>query len=254
MTNRGYLIVAIVALLLGLILYAPAATLHHWATPQNDTSGIEYYGIQGTLSQGQVTAINVKGRTVLNDVQWSFKPLWLILAQRTFRISGGGEQTTIDGTVRIAPTGAVNLSGVQATMSVKNLLAAAGQAFLPFDGQVTLDVSSLKLKAGQIKSAEAVAQVQGLAWTLAQSPVILGDFEAKASTENDVVTVALQSLAGPLEVTGDIKLAADQSYQIDVQFRPKAQADAMLRNFVTSMGTPDVQGWSHYRSQGRLSP
>ena len=253
MTRRGYLLAGTVALLCGLIIYAPAATLYHWMAPKNGPSGIEYYGIQGTLSHGRVAAINVSGRTALNDVQWSFKPLWLLLAQRVFKISGGGEQTVIDGTVRLAPTGSTTLSDVHATMSVKNLLAAAGLAYLPFDGQMALDIQSLKFKANQIKSADAVAQVQGLAWTLAQSPLNFGDFEAKASTEDDSVTVTVQSTTGPLEASGDIKLAPDQSYQIALQFRPKAQADAMIRNFITSMGPPDAQGWSHYRSQGRLS-
>lgn len=254
MTRRAYLIVAVIALLCGLVIYAPAATLYRWATPQNDASGIEYYGIQGTFAQGQVSAINVHGRTVLNDVQWSLKPLWLLLAQRAFRISGGGEQAAIDGTARFALTGAVTLSDVHVTMSVKNLLAAAGQAFLPFDGQVMLDIDSVKLKNGQIKSADAVAQLQGLAWTLARNPVNLGDFEAKVGTEKETVTVTVQSVAGPLEATGDIKLSPDQGYQIAMQFRPKAQADAIIRNFIASVGAPDAQGWSHYRSQGRLSP
>lgn len=254
MTRRAYLIVAVIALLCGLVMYAPAAMLYRWTAAQNDAPGIEYYGIQGTLAQGQASAVNVRGRTVLNDVQWSFRPLWLLLAQRAFRISGGGEQAVIDGTVRLAPTGATTLSDVHAAMSVKNLLAAAGQAFLPLDGQVTLDIDSVKLKNGQIQSADAIAQLQGLAWTLARNPLNLGDFEAKVSTEKETVTVAIQSTAGPLEATGDIKLAPDQSYQIALQFRPKAQADAMIRNFITSMGAPDTQGWSHYRSQGRLSP
>jgi hypothetical protein len=254
MKLRPSLILGAVALLCGLFIYAPAASLYRWTLPSNDTSGLEYYGIQGTLASGDVAAVNIKGRTILSDVHWSFKPLWLLVAQRAFEITGGGDQAALKGTLRIGPTGATTLSGLHATMGLKTLLAAVGQLFLPLEGQVELDLDSLKLKDNQIKSAEGNAQVRGLAWTLAKDPLGLGDFEATSTTEGDAVTVTIKSVAGPLDASGEIKLNSDQTYQINLQYRPKPQADAVLRNLISSAGQPDAQGWTHYRAQGRLSP
>lgn len=254
MKLKPALILGAVALLCGLIIYAPAAFLYRWTLPTNDASGVEYYGIQGTLAHGDVAAINVKGRTIVSDLHWAFKPLWLLLAQRAFEITGGGDQTALNGTIRLGPTGTTTFSGLHATMSLKALLAAAGQLFLPLDGQIELDLNSLKLKDNQIKSTEGTAQLRGLAWTLAKDPLVLGDYEANSTTENDTVIVTIKSVAGPLDTSGEIKLTADQTYQVNLQYRAKPQADAMLRNLISSAGQPDAQGWTHYRAQGRLAP
>lgn len=254
MKTKNLLIIAAAALLYGLIMYAPAATLFRWFGVQGDASGVEYYGIQGTLAHGQVAAVTVRGRTVLSDLDWTFKPLWLLLGQRVFALSGGVEQARVEARLRLTPTGTLAIGNSHASLQVKDLLSAAGQNYLPLDGQIDLTVDSLKLKANHLNALEGTAQVRGLAWTLAKDPLLLGDFEAKATTEKEVTRIALQSTSGPVEVQGSITLAADQGYQVNLQYRAKPQADPVLRNLITSAGPPDAQGWTHYRAQGRLAP
>lgn len=254
MNRKHLLLIGALTLLLGLIAYAPAATLYRWIAPKNDVSGVEYYGIQGTLSQGQVAAISVRGRTVLSDLHWTFKPLWLLLAQRVFTISGGSEQATLEARLRLTPTGALVIGNLHTSLHLKDLLSAAGQTYLPLDGQIVLDIDSLKFKNSQLQKVTGTAQIRGLAWTLAKEPLSIGDFEAKASTTDGAIQILLKSISGPLEVKGEIKIASDQIYRVTLQYRAKAQADPMLRNLVSSAGAPDAQGWTHYNSQGRLVP
>jgi general secretion pathway protein N len=251
---KPVLILGIVTFLCGLIFYAPAASFYRWTTPQGSNPVVTYYGIQGTLAQGEAAAIEIRGHTILSNLHWTLKPLWLLLAQRAFEITGGGEQAALNGIIRLGPTGATTLSGLHASLSLKSLLAAAGQAFVPMDGQVELDLHSLKLKDNLIKSADGLAQLHNLAWTLAKEPLILGDFEARSTTEGETVTISIKSVSGPLDVSGDIKLTADQNYQANLQFRAKPRAEPVLRNLVSSAGQPDAQGWTHYRAQGRLAP
>lgn len=253
MNRKHVLILGAIALLYGLILFFPAASFYRWTAAKNDASGIEYYGLQGTLSEGGVAAVNVRGRTVLNNLRWTFKPLWLLLGQRVFVISGGGEQAVVEGRLRIAPTDALTIGNLHVSLHLKDLLSASGQTYLPLDGQVELNLDNLKLKNNQLRRAEGVTQLRGLAWTLAKEPLLLGDFEAKTTTKDDTIQIALQSLSGPIDLNGEIKLAGDQTYQVNLQYRAKPQADPVLRNLISSAGQIDAQGWSHYRAQGRLA-
>lgn len=251
MKLRWYLALGIAAFVGGIVTLAPVATLRAWLKPKNAPATIDAYGLEGTIGEGHFTALTVGGRTVASDLHWKFRPLWLLLARAAFHIDGGG-QAPLDGQLSFTPLGGVNVSDLRATMGARMLLTALGQPYLPIDGQTGLELQSLKLRGGQVRSAEGRVQARNLAWTLAKDPVALGDFEAVITTEKGDVLAKIQSLAGALEANGEARLGQDQSYEAHLQLRPKADAGPLLHNLISSIGQPDAQGWYHVRQQGKL--
>ncbi|MGH8456319.1 MAG: type II secretion system protein N [Stenotrophobium sp.] len=252
MKRRTYTLIGVAVFVCALLAYAPAATLYGWLAPKNNPADVELYGVQGTVAQGQLSGVFIKGHPALAKLRWQLNPWWLLLARASFHVQGGGEQAVLDGHVSFAPFNGIRLSDLRAAMKVKPLLTAIGQPYLPLDGQAALDLKSLKLRNNQLRSADGRVTIHGLAWTLAKDPLPLGDYEAVVTTEASDVIAKINSTSGPLELSGTAKLSQDQSYEILAQFKPKADAPPLVVNLVSSSGAPDAQGWYHFTLHGKL--
>lgn len=253
MRLRTKILLGSASFLAGLLLLAPAASLYGWLKTKDQPAAYELFGLQGTLSSGSLSGLSVDGRPILGDLRWRLQPLGLLLGRASFHIEGGG-QTVVNGRFSTTLLGTQRLQNFIATGSIKPLLAAIGQAFLPVEGQARLDLKHLKLRNGLAQSVEGEIQIQNLAWTLAREPLQLGDYLAQLSTENGDSLISIQSVSGPLELSGSGRLTADQTYELELKLRPKPEAPPLLRNLVSGAGAPDVQGNYRIRQHGKLVP
>lgn len=254
MKRRTLILLGLGAFLAGLLLGAPAATVYGWLQPSTpQPSAVQLVGLQGTLSSGRLSSLQLGGRRVLSDLGWDLRPLALLLGRLSFQVKGGGE-TLVEGGVSASVFGTLRLRDFVATGPVQPLLAAAGKGYLPVAGQMRLDLQELNLKNGLPDGVSGNLQLQGLAWTLAREPLQLGDYRADLTTEDGVQRVSIAALSGPLELSGEGRYAADHSYELELKLKPKPEASPMLRNLVAGAGTPDLQGYYRIRQSGKLAP
>lgn len=250
MKRHWYITIAAVVFVASLIAQAPAATLYGWFKPKAPTP-VELLGVQGTISEGRAAGLSVNGRSALGNLHWTLKPWRLFMGQFGFHLEGSGD-TALDTRVAVPFIGGIHVDDLRASMGVKALLTAIGQPFLPLDGQSSLQLKTLRLRSQKLKFAEGRVEVHGLAWTLSQEPIVLGDYAATISTENDIIVVKLEPLAGALELNGTAKLSPDQTYNAQIQLRPKSDAPPLLNSLLSSIGPADAQGWHHINQQGKL--
>ena len=249
--NRKWIITIVAVVFIGsLVAQAPAATLYAWFKPKGPTP-VELVGLQGTVSAGHASGVNVNNRPALNNLIWTLQPWRLLLGQLGFHLESHGD-TTLDSNVALSIFGSTAVNNTQGVMNLKSLLTAIGQPLLPLDGQARVQMKSLRIKKEQFKSADGRIEIHGLAWTLAQEPIVLGDFAATITTENDIIMVKFEPLAGALELNGTAKLSPDQTYEAALQVRPTPGAPPLLGSLLGSIGPADPQGWHHVRQQGRL--
>lgn len=252
MKLRTQILLGALSFLAGLMLLVPAALLQHWARGDNPPRLLELFGLSGTVLSGTLSGVAINQRPALGDLRWRMQPLWLLLGRASFHVDGGRDSAVVDGAVAFSPFSTVRLRNFRMAGSIKPLLAAAGQAFLPVDGQTRLDLNSLKLKNGLPQSVDGSIALQNLAWTLAREPLLLGDYRAELSTENGDSLIKVASVSGPLELSGNGKFTQDQSYEIELKLRPKPETSAMLRNLISGAGAPDLQGYYHIAKRGQL--
>lgn len=251
--KRGSLIVlGLVTFVLTLAFQAPAARLHGWVATSLAASGIQLQGVEGTLSEGRATEIGLQGNPLVRDIGWTMRRLHLLLGRASFALSGGRDGQLVDGTASLLPSGTLTLSDFKLVTPLKEGLAAAGYPFMPVEGQLGLDLLTLKLRQRWPQKAQGTLTLRGLGWKLGREPVLLGDYEAALDNETAGVKADIRSLSGALEVSGQARLGDDRSYEMDLLMRPKPNAPPMVGNLVRNLGQPDTQGWYHLRRQGRL--
>ena len=205
--------------------------------------------MEGTLLGGSAAGALINGRPALQDMDWQLRPWWLLLANVSAHIKASADQSLLEADISAWPGGRLSASSLNFSGNLTSLLAAAGQPYLPIDGMVRIADADISLKSGWPRAAEGLAQVQGLAWTLAASPIVLGDFDAKLTTAKGEISADIVSVSGPLELKGTALLKPDRSYQLDLAYRPKAEATPVLRNLLASNGAPDASGWYHLKQQ-----
>lgn len=244
-----YVLVGTLTFVVSLLLQAPAATLYGWLRPRLGGT-FELAGVDGSVRDGGAAAVLAGGRPLLEKLHWKLALAELLIGRVGVDLDSSGA-TLVQGHLSKG-FGSLRAHDLRLAASLKTLMAAAGQPFAPLDGQASLELSRLQLLGDWPREAEGTLRVQGLAWTLAREPVVLGDYQADIARDGDDLVALVHTLGGALEVNGDGRAKADRSWELHLQMRPKADAPPMVLNLLRSLGNPDPQGYYHLRRQGRL--
>lgn len=249
--NRGLLIgLSVVSFLLSALLLMPAARLHARFA---DAAAPTLYGLEGTLLSGRASGgVVINGRPLLRDLAWQFSPWQLPLLRAVLTVDGRGADAALKATVSAGVGGRFGARDVDARFGLRTLAMLAGQNYVPIDGETQIVLEHLSLPAESAPQAEGRVELRNLRWTLAQSPLLLGDYEAQLSSDDESLTITLANVSGPLDLQGTITIDAARAYQLDVQLRPKAQADPTLVSLVRSIGPADAQAWHRLKRSGQL--
>ena len=202
-------------------------------------------GASGTVAEGTASALVSNGRPLLKNLHWRFRPLQLLLARLAYAIDASGE-LSLSGTVARSPT-ALLVNGLRVAGDLRALLAMANGFALPVAGQFGLDVANASVVDNWPKRLDGELKLEGLRWTLAAHPLVLGDFVAHLETQDKLIVAKLATVSGAVEVGGEIRLNPDRSADVDLQVKAKADADPLIVNLIGSMGQPDTQGYYHLK-------
>lgn len=247
MKRRKLLLLGLLVLLGTLILQAPASLLIHWLAPTLSSAGVQLQGVSGALASGRAARVDYQGRPLVGELGWQLSPLQLLIGRASFMFTGGSDGLLVDGTAFVVPSGTLTLSDFRLAGPLRTVAAAAGQAFVPAEGQVVADIDTLKLRSGWPVKAEGSGTLRNVVWKLGRDPVALGDYQARLETETAGIKLTISTLSGALEVGGEARVNQDHSYEIHIQMRPRADAPPELANLVRGVGQPDSQGWHHFR-------
>ncbi len=251
--KRGSLVaLGLLVFVLTLAFQAPATRLQSWVAAALAQSGVQLQGVDGTLAEGRAVQVDLQGSPLVRDLGWKMRKLHLLLGRASFALAGGRDGQLVEGTASVVPSGTLTLNDFRIVMPLKDGLAAAGYPFMPVEGQLGLDLRSLKLRERWPRKAQGTLSLRGLGWKLGREPVLLGDYDAALDNETAGVKADVRTLSGALEVSGTARLGDDRSYDMNLQMRPKPNAPPMVANLVRNLGQPDTQGWYHLRRQGRL--
>ena len=227
----------------------PAALLYGVA--RGKLPGLELIGLQGSWTNGEVAGITRNARLTAQDLHYRMQPLQLLLGRIGFHLEGGGELAQLEGNVSRSYK-ATRISNMAIKGNLKRLAGTTDFGFIPLDAHLEGKIDELVLVNNFVDSAEASLDLKSLAWTLAATPMPLGDFHAEVKTTPTAIVATITSPSGPLDAKGEAKLFPDRRYELDVLIKLKPGASEMLSNYVRSLGTADAQGYTHLKQKGKL--
>lgn len=243
---------AVLVFLYALVVRAPAASVYTWVVAPR-SAAVQAYGIGGTLGDGHVATLALRGRPLLQDLDWRLRPWWLLLGRLAMQVRGGDTGIRIAGEARLSPS-TLTLSGFTADSDLKTALATVGYPFVPVDGLAELGLTTLQLERDGIADLDGRLLLRGMRWSLGGTQIPLGEFAVDARTDDKrTVNADVTTLSGPLELSGPVSLTADGTYDVNLKLKAKPKAPAQLVDLLKALGRTDTRGYYHIRRHGRLA-
>jgi len=197
--------------------------------------------LDGTLWHGHTDSLAVNGRH-LGAVRWRLLPLHLLRA----RLGVDFELSRADGQARgrlaIGLGDRVELRNLSATLPLDALAGSVAPA--AWSGTVDANLARLAFRPGTVPEIEGTLEVRDLRAPPPDGATI-GNYRVTfdASSPQDAQLVGkLQDLEGPMQVTGNVSLAADRSYVVEGLVAPRAGASESVTRTLQFLGAPDAQG------------
>lgn len=242
------LIVGIVSLVLGLISQLPANVALNWALPAE----IETRNVAGTIWQGSVEAVRANGTTV-GPVNWTLKPMALLTGKIGASIEAGVPGGFFNGDVRVGP-GRIIVNDVKALLALAPLTRMSSIG--PSQGSVQVALTEGRFVDLWPVHLDGELQLTDLRYPPVGSQP-LGAYRivfdpADAVDAGFPVAGRLQSISGPFNVDGTLKLGENRGYSMRAKVAASAEADQQMRNSLRIIGPAQADGSYELAFEGNL--
>ncbi|CAA0106254.1 Uncharacterised protein [BD1-7 clade bacterium] len=216
------------------------------------TGAFSSYNTTGTIWQGESRLIVNAGRNRvdLGAVQWNITGWSLLIGQLDLTLNADQPSQRLSGDFNLNLLNQhLTASGVEGGFDlalVQQFVAIPGK----ISGMVDINIPNLSasIPAQQLTDLQGNVVVKDLAVNFA-GPVELGTFGAKlsladnADSEEMIVVADLSDIDATIALNGRADaLASNQSYYLDVNIEPKANANKMLVNTLKQFYRPQSDG------------
>lgn len=239
--SRKRIVAVVSATALALLAATVPARLLGYLLPPS----IQLSGMSGTIWQGHAARAHLytQGKVLaLGQLTWSLKPWSLLLLSPSVEVDASWGQQRLKGHGRVGLAGGITLRHVEA-----NLDARLIREFTPLyiGGTLELQLQDLSLATTQPLPLEAIegriVWRDGV-WTAQSGDVALGNYVLEVSGTQGSVIGRVQTLSGPLVVSGQLALE-QQQYNLDLALRGPATENQGLRASLRLIAVPVADGF-----------
>jgi len=268
------IVLGVVAFLAFVLVTLPASVI----TGRLERFGVQTEEVQGSVWNGTAAMLRYRG-TPLGQLQWQVHPLSLFGGR--LRLDAHllqSESQSLRSALSLAPGGRMRFENLQGTFPL-SLLSTFGVAG-SWSGSARLNFTELTLLDGWPAEASGTLELHDLQAptakrqslggfratfpaSAAQSAAAAGlasgaggagqDSQVSSSTGNPSELVgALNSLEGPLDLAGVLKLSRNRGYVVEGRVAAKPGAPQDMAQMIEYFGTPDAQGRRPFSLAGTL--
>lgn len=241
---RRWAVPAVVLFLFFLLLTLPARQIWAWLSDGQ----LAAQDIQGTLWSGRAARV-VHPIFSAGPIVWHIRPQALLLGRLEYQVfvqsdAGGGELHA-----GIGVFAGRYIEDVHLTQSAADVARRISNNMFALSGDFQFDLDQLQLSADGITALHGVV-IWRDARVAQPSAMVLGHVQIQLALRDGRVVGTLGDEGGPLEVTGEVQIGMDRAYQLNIQLKPRSNADANLQQSLALLGAPDAQGRYHVQYSG----
>lgn len=220
---------------ISLLMSAPARLLSHVVPPEQ----VLMRGLAGTVWQGSASSVIVhlpQGYLQLGAVQWSLKPLSLLLLSPHLTVNSEWGEQRFKGELAVRGRNDLQISNAEAQLSATLLGRFAPVSVV---GMFNLQLDRLQLRQGLPYNTLGRLVWQDAGWESPRGLVPLGsyalDFEQAPAEalRGEVIT-----LSGPLRASGSLELT-DRRYDVDILLDSDDALDGQLQAMLSLIAVPE---------------
>ncbi len=246
-----YILAGIISFLAALLFTLPADKALQWWGDDLEAD-IRLFSPQGGVASGSARSVSIDG-LLLDETNWRLRPLALLKGRLGFTLKSSVNGNSANAIVEFGMGGRTVIHDLHASLPIAQLLPLFGSVILPLSGNLQVDLSRIVIEDESLFELNGQIQVRSARWTLMRPTLLLGNFNAELSTQDQIMTAAISSDSkSPVATKGQVKVDNGGRYDVDLLVKANTNTDERLNNLLKSLGRPDAQGWYRVKTSGRL--
>jgi general secretion pathway protein N len=197
--------------------------------------------LAGTVWDGSCTGLVVQN-VRLDSVSWQLRPLALFGRKLAGYVEITRGANYARGDIEAKSGGTLTAHNLQADMPLDPTLIP--QLPRSLAGVVRANLASIHIEKGAITAVQGLVEAHDLVQDSGGQRLVLGDYSLTfpAADPSKEPVGQLQSLSGPLQVEGTLRLTREPGFVLEGLVRPGPQAPPQLVKELSYLGSPDAQG------------
>ena len=250
MKIKYYLITGILALTLFLIINIPAALVIN--ALKDKIPQIKIQNVSGTLWQGSAQQVTVQSKHVFKNVDWSVCLSHLLIAEACVEFDAIYNKNPLSGQLNIDLNKNIQAKNIKTTMSAQALGQMITLPMGEIAGDISVDLSELNWRQGNIPSANGVIKWNRASITIAETAQ-LGDITISlAESEENPINAQISNQGGQLSISGLASMNTKTDYNLDLSFTPNKKASKNLKDSLSLFARPQANGSFVLKNSGNL--
>ena len=221
--------------LFNLIVSAPARLLE-WMVPVEQLS---LQGLSGTLWQGSASSVMLhlpQGYLTLGEVEWSLRPLSLLMLSPHLTVSSTWGSQIVEGELILRGEQDLDVLNLEVRVAAELLRQVAP---LSVDGHFVLQLKHLELRKGLPHSADGHLVWNDGAWRSPRGQVPLGSYALQISqAPGEELLGEVETITGQVEAGGYLELRG-RHYVVDILLSGEDGLDQQLQQMLGMIAAPE---------------
>ena len=251
MKQRYYVIIAVVSYLLFTLINTPAATVIS-LLEKNMQIPVKFYGVQGSIWNGQADSLLIQGQPPVSMLQWSLNPLSFLVASLSADIEAQIKQQKIIGNISIGARGNIEASNVRARLDAADVQQLISMPFGELAGDFNLEIKSLQWTGKGLPITSGRLNWKNAKLTMVES-VNLGIVELNIEPGKEGELLAtINNRNGDIRIEGKASLQSDKRYTVDLNFNPQNNASNNIKQSLAMFARRQSNGSYQLKKAGNL--
>jgi Type II secretion system (T2SS), protein N len=238
MRARWLVAAGVGAFAVSLLWRTPAALAYQWLGARFEQT-VRLYDVRGRALDGEAKGL-LFGALPVRRVAWRWRPGGLVLGRLTLDTRIENPDYQLRGRVGLAPGGRLAITELDGGVPLSLVARQFAGTDSPMEATLDPEHMDLRWRQGQLTELEGPVYVRGLRMQGQAVPQV-GDVVITFPGGEPPWRGEVQDEGGPLRIAGELTLAPDGAYTIDVRTsarNPSPETSALL----AYLGAPDADG------------
>ena len=251
MKTRYYILSAVISYLFFTLASMPAATAFS-LLKDNTNLPFTLQGIDGSIWNGSAQRLVISSAPQLENLNWQLNPLSLLLARLNTEVEVDVFKNKLSGNITISSNGEISASEVTTRLTGETVQKLIDLPLGEIGGDFDIEINSLEL-ANNIPVINGTINWNKAKFTLAET-VDLGNIELSIKpSDNKSLTATIKNVGGDINIEGQVILADNKSYKLNLTFKPQASANNNIKQSLAMFARRQTNGTYILKQNGNLN-
>jgi len=249
MRTRHYILTGIIAYFIFLIATVPAAPVLRMF---EDSLPVIINNVSGTLWHGQSSAVETDQDITLKNVQWSFLPWHLLLANAVIDVNAELNGNPMNTRLSTGINGNLAVNDLNMKLDAVDIEPLIALPIGELSGEFHLRINSAYIKQGEVPRIDGTINWRQATITVAET-ADLGNVSILVNEDDQSpLTARISNKGGHVSLNGNLTTTAQGDYSLQLSMKPNASASSNLSSSLAMFARKQRNGEFLLNNKGSL--